>query len=127
MLLQTWRSTLMFFAISNLLIIGFKSMFVKWGLSVNVLLGGNIFLCTVTLLSITLFTNALKTGKQAQFMNAFYGSTFIKIILSLIVLFIYVYTVGKPDKRSIFCLFGFYLVYSVIEVTILQQLMKKRK
>ncbi len=127
MLFQSWRNTLLFFGISNIIVVLLRSQLLAWGISPNVLIGGNIYLCVVNLISLILLGNGLRSKRTNSFMMAFYGNAFLKFFLTLIVVFIYVYAAKQVNKLGIVSLFLFYIGYMILEVIELKKITTELK
>lgn len=127
MLLQSWRNTLIFFGITSILVVVFKNLLAKIGIDYNVVIGANIYLCIVNLLSLVLLEKGLRSGKNNSFMMAFYGNAFLKIFLTLIIVFIYVYTAKKVNKIGVVSSFLLYFIYTFLEVMELKKITQELK
>lgn len=89
-----------------------------------VLMGGNIVMAILSLLSFFLVSKQLHERPQA-FIRGVYAGTFLKLFVCMIAIFVYVIA-NRPNihKPSIFVLFGIYAIYTVAETSVLQKMAK---
>lgn len=83
--------------------------------SFGALMGGNIIMAVLAIVSYVLVTGQIDKRPQA-FVRGVYSSTFLKLFVCIIAILTYA-LVNKPNvhKPSLFILFGIYAVYSVAE------------
>lgn len=88
----------------------------------NVLMGANILMAVLSLISFFLVTRELKNKPQA-FVRGVYSGTFLKLLVCMASVLLYV-QLNKPDihKPTLFILFGIYAVYSIVETALLSKL-----
>lgn len=88
----------------------------------NVLMGANILMAVLSLVSFFLVTRELKNKPQA-FVRGVYSGTFLKLLVCMASVLLYV-QLNKPDihKPTLFVLFGVYAVYSIVETALLSKL-----
>jgi ABC-type transport system involved in multi-copper enzyme maturation permease subunit len=122
MLFPFWRSVFLTFGISSILLVIAQSFLKQYNIDFNVLFFGNVILCIVTLLSILLLANGLRSNNNTSFMLSFYGSVFIKLMLCAIIAFVYIYVSAKPNKPAILILMGFYFIYTFLETMELKKI-----
>jgi hypothetical protein len=122
MILQLWKNSLIFWGFSNLVIILLKGILNKYGIDYNVLLVCNFYLFIITILSLAMMRNGLRSKQNSNFMLAFYGNAFLKIFVTLIAVFVYVKTAKNVSKSAILVSFLFYMVYTVLEVKELKKI-----
>ena len=118
----------LFFILSNALLITGQKKLEKWGIDPGVVIAGNAILFALNLITLLLFRKAMQAGNPNVFVRAMYLSFMIKLFASIIAVFIY-FTVAKPNVNKpavIFCM-GLYIVYTVIEVSILTKLLRAKK
>jgi hypothetical protein len=83
----------------------------------RVLLGGDILLFALTIISILMFSNALKNSNPNVFIRSVMGSTFLKLMVLAISIAVYLYLAGPA--RSLYAVLwtmALYIFYTVIEV-----------
>lgn len=104
----------------------FSSQFAAKGFDVNLLMGGNLLLLAITLISMYLLTGGLKASSTNAFLRSVYGGFMFKFFIVAAAVFGYAYLVdGKINKPSVFTLMGLYLVYTFVETRALLQQTKK--
>lgn len=104
----------------------FRAQLAKVGFDVNLLIGGNLLLLAITLISMYLLTSGLKASSTNAFLRSVYGGFMIKFFIVAAAVFGYAFlTDGKINKPSVFTLMGLYLVYTFIETGSLLKLTKK--
>jgi hypothetical protein len=81
----------------------------------GVLMGGNIIMVVLAIVSYVLVTAQINKRPEA-FVRGVYSSTFLKLFVCIVAILTYA-LVNKPNvhKPSLFILFGIYAVYSVAE------------
>src|SRR5581483_3924869 len=99
-----------------------------WGLSVNVLLAGNVILLAATALSFYLYTRSLQSKNAQAVVRAVYSGVLAKMMVCLIAVFIYISIAGKGvNKGGVIGCMVLYLLYTFTEVTILMKLSKQKQ
>ncbi|MBK5272559.1 MAG: hypothetical protein JJE22_16270 [Bacteroidia bacterium] len=105
-----------------------KSMLEKWDADQGVLLIGNLILFSVTLVSYLLSIRGLKSDNPHAAVRSVYGSFMVKFFICIIAAFAYIMSEKKNvNKPALFMCMGLYIVYSVIEVSVLTKLSKQKK
>ncbi len=127
MLFPFWRSSLVAFGITSLLFVIVRSFLKQYNIDFNVLFFGNVLLCVVTLFSVLLLANGLRSSNNTSFMLSFYGSVMLKLLLCAIAAFIYIQFSAKPNKPAILILMGIYFVYTILETIELKKITKALK
>lgn len=79
------------------------------------LMGGNIIMAVLAIVSYVLVTQQISQRPEA-FVRGVYSSTFLKLFVCIVAILTYA-LVNKPNvhKPSLFILFGIYAVYSIAE------------
>jgi len=114
------------FVVFNLLAI-FHVFPVEWKMDYRVLLIGNSLLFGVTYVSFLLHIKGLRNPNPHVFVRTMYGSLLVKMLICLAAVMIYAMASGGMINRNgIIACFVLYLIYTVLEVRVLQQLYKKR-
>ncbi|MGZ5286885.1 MAG: hypothetical protein ACXWV0_06120 [Flavisolibacter sp.] len=115
------------FIILNALFIAGRSPLEKWGADQTVLILGNTFIFLITLVSFFIARRGLKNPNPNVFMRSVMGSIMIKMLLVVILAFIYISMYKKGiNKPALFTCMGLYLVYTFIEVRSLMNLLKQK-
>lgn len=115
------------FVLLNTFFIAGRSLLERWGASQDVLIWGNLLLFVLTILSFVIAQKGLKDTNPHAFVRAVYGSIMLKLFVSLIAAFIYIFLTRKDlNKPAFFALMGLYLVYTFIEVSSLTKMLKQR-
>ena len=104
------------------------SWLAKKGLDQEVLIVGNLILFVVGLFSFIITRRSLDSPNPNAFVRAMYGSFMIKFFVIIIAAFVYLQVAKKTvNKPALFTCMGFYVIYSVIEVSSLTKLLRKKK
>lgn len=113
------------FVLTTLALFGVQLYFPTF--SFPLLLGGNILMALLCMLSYALVKKQLRERPQA-FVRGVYSGTFIKLFACMAALVIYV-IINRPHvhKPSIFILFGVYAVYTIVETMYLSKLARSAK
>lgn len=115
------------FIVLNTFFIAGRSMLDRWGASQDVLIWGNLLLFVLTYISFVIAQKGLKASNPHAFVRSVYGSIMLKLFVSLIAAFIYIFLTRKAlNKPAFFTLMGLYLVYTFIEVSTLTKMLKQR-
>ena len=116
------------FVVSTALLLVLRSTFESWGISVNVMIVGNVILFFATLASFLLYTRAIRNNNVQVFLRMVYGGMFLKMMVCLIAAFVYIVTVKKGvSKGAVFGCMFLYFLYTFVEVAILMKLSKQQK
>ena len=117
---------LFFIALNGFLIAG-KSMLQRWNADQDVLIIGNALLFTITLVSFLIAQKGLKSTNTHAFIRAIIGGIMIKLFVSVIAAFIYISIFKKQiNKPALFACMGLYLVYTFLEVSVLNKQLKQK-
>lgn len=94
----------------------------------KVLLGGNIIMAVLSILSYTVVTRQLNNNNPNAFVRGVYASTFLKLFVCIVSILAYA-LINKPNihKPSLFALFGIYALYTAIETSILSKTARQTK
>jgi hypothetical protein len=119
---------LLLFILLNGFFLAGKSILDKYGIDQAVLIGGNLILFVATALSFFVSQRSLSAKNPNASVRSLYGSFMIKFFLIAIAAFIYIMSVKKNiNKPALMICMGLYIVYTFIEVTSLQKMMKQKK
>ncbi len=118
---------IVFVALSGFFVAG-KQLLEKWGFDRDVLISGNFLLLLLTVFSFWLLHRGMKSVNPQAFVRAVYGSFIIKFFVIAIAAFIYIMVTKKNvNKPSLFTCMGLYMLYTILEVSILTKLLKQKK
>lgn len=117
---------ILFVLLNAFFIIG-RSLLERWGASQDVLIWGNLLLFALTMISFIVAQKGLKSTNPHAFVRSVYGSIMLKLFVSLIAAFVYIFLTRKElNKPAFFTLMGLYLVYTFLEVSTLTRMLKQR-
>jgi|SRR5450432_915688 hypothetical protein len=92
----------------------------------RVLLGGNLLLFIVGMVSLRMNTNAMKHQNTQGFLRLVYGAFILKFFVLAIVAFVYIAIFKKAiNKPALFGCFGMYFIYIFLEMRSVMKLSKK--
>lgn len=116
------------FLVIGICIIAFRQQLLLNGLDWQVLLGGNIFIYLVTVVSMHLLNKGLNAINTQAFIRHAYSGILIKLFACAGAAFAYILYAGKSlNKASLFACMGLYLIYTFIELRIILQQSKAKK
>ena len=104
-----------------------NTWFISKGIKGNVLIMGNLVIFFVTFLSLFMLTRKRIFTNAYAFVQAIYGSVFVKMIVCSVAVFTYIYNTTKPNTPAILLLMPIYLVYLALEVMAFLKLQKQLK
>lgn len=118
----------MVFVALNTAIFVCKGWLAKAGIDYQVLLGGNLILFAVSLLTTFLSIRALRADNPHVFTRAVYTGFIVRLFVCAAAAAIYIMAAGEQlNKSGLFTSMLFYFVYTFIEVFSLQKLLKQKK
>jgi divalent metal cation (Fe/Co/Zn/Cd) transporter len=118
---------LLFIILNGFFIIG-KNWLVKQGVDNDVLIIGNLILFIATILSVVIYLRSLKSSTGSSAVRGMYGSFMVKFFTCLVAAFAYIMIAKKDvNKPGLIGCLGLYVVYTVIEVTSLQKILRQKK
>jgi hypothetical protein len=116
------------FIITNGLFLTSRSLFTRWNIDTDVLIGGNIILFLATISSFFLYYRSYKAKNAFAILKMVYAGLFVKLVICVLAAFIYIMTNREQvNKGAIFVCLFLYVVYSAIEVTTLMKLSKQNR
>ena len=122
------RPMMLFFILLNALFVVGRSMLVKWGIEPSVVIVGNLILFAVNLISFFLSRRALNSENPNVFVRAMYASVMIKLFTCIMAAFVYFMQAKQNvNKPGLYVCMGLYIVYTLIEVSTLTKLLRKKK
>ena len=125
---KPWLPLVLLFVILNVLFLAAKNLLIREGIDPLVLTGGNLVLFLATSLSFYVSQRSLGSANPNASVRSLYGSFMIKFFLIAIAAFVYILMAKKElNKPALFICMGLYIVYTVVEVSSLQKLIKQKK
>ena len=125
--LRHFRPAIFIFLFLNIGFFALQKSLTRWGFNQEVLVYGNIILFVICLISFTMGANGLQSKNNHAFFRWVYGSFMVKLFLLAGVAFIYIMTMKKNiNKPALFLCLGLYLVYTMIEVSGLMKMAKRK-
>jgi hypothetical protein len=125
---KPWFPLLILFVFLNTFFLLGKGFLNKQGIDHEVLIGGNLILFIATALSFYISQRSLTSTNPGSSVGSLYGSFMVKFFIIAIAAFVYIMAAKKNlNKPALFICMGLYLVYTIVEVSSLQKLLKQRK
>lgn len=125
---KPWLPLVILFVLLNIFFFAFHDWLVKKGVNNDVLIIGNLILFIATLLSFMIYVRSLKFSGGSAAVRGMYGSFMIKFFTCLVAAFAYIMIAKKDvNKPALIICMGLYIVYTVIEISSLQKLLKQKK
>lgn len=95
-------------------------------MDVNGLIGGNVTLAAISILSYRMIMKGLKNDNPQAFVRAKYGGTMLKFFACIIIIGLYILLNREHlEKMNVFILLGFYIIYAIIEAGLLTKAAQK--
>jgi len=125
---KPWFPLVIVFVILNALFIAGKNMLARQGVDNDVLIVGNLILFAATLFSFLIYLRSLRVNSGGSAVRGMYGSFMIKFFTCLIAAFAYIMIAKKDvNKPALIVCMGLYILYTIIEISSLQKLLKQNK
>ncbi len=125
---KPWFPLVLLFVILTTVFLTAKNILGKKGVDVDVLLGGNLIVFLATFLSFYVSWRSIVSPHPNASVRSMYSSFMIKFFVILTAAFIYIMIEKKNlNKPALFTCMGLYLVYTVVEISSLQRILKQRK
>lgn len=116
------------FVLLNGFFLAGESFLEKNGIDHEVLIGGNLILFAASAISFYVSKRSLSSKTANSSIRSLYGSFMIKFFLIITAAFIYIMLEKKNvNKPALMICMGLYLVYTFVEVSTLQKLLKQKK
>jgi hypothetical protein len=117
---------LVFIFLSGFIFIS-KAFLQNKGFDFKFLIYANAFLLVISAGGFLMQRKGLQSPNTNAFIRGVYGSMMFKMFLTIIAILIYVLVFGnKVNKSGLFTAMGMYIVYTVVEVTTLMKLARKK-
>lgn len=122
------RPMILLFILVNAFLLTEKNWLTTRGIDQEVLIVGNLLLFLASLFSYIITRRSLDSDNPNAFVRAMYGSFIIKFFALAIAAFIYIQAAKKNvNKPAIFVCMGLYIIYTVLEISSLTKLLRKKK
>ena len=117
-----------FFIILNAFFLTGKNFLEEHGFDQSVLIVGNLIVFIATVFSFLFANRGLKSTNPQAFVRSVYLSIMVKLFVCIIGALIYIFMFrNNLNKPALFTSMGLYLVYTLIEVSVLTKLLKGKK
>lgn len=118
---------ILIFVIVTAICIVFKSTLTQKNIDANVVLGGNILLFLLTIISSFMHAKALKDPNPNAFVRSVMGAMVMKLFVIAAAVIIYLFLLGQEKNiAGILMCMGLYIIYTAIEVKSTSSLNKKK-
>ena len=125
---KAYLPIVLLFIILNGLILTFKTFLDDHGFDREFLIWANLFLFLISIGGFLLQRKGFQSPNPQAFVRGVYASMMFKMFVTMIVVLVYVFLVrSKINKPGLFTAMGLYIVYTVVEVTALTKVARKKK
>jgi hypothetical protein len=108
----------------TVLLFSMKSLLV--GYDINALLGANIILAALSIISYFMIQQKMKQERAQAFVNGVYAASLMRLMICLGSIFSYAFsTRAHLHKPSVFAMMGFYVIYTLLETLVMSKIVKK--
>jgi len=121
-----WPLHLVFVLVTVVSLVAWNQI-VTAGATPLVILVGNIIIYAACLLSYRMAVRSMHNPNPHAFVRAIYASTFSKMGICLFAVLLYILLAPPVNRASLFTCMGLYLVYTWLEVSILNKQTRNRK
>ena len=116
------------FLILNVYFLSAGGFLERNGFNQSVLMVGNLIVFVATCVSFLFARRGLKSANAQTFVRSVYVSIMVKLFICIIAALIYIFMFRKNlNKPGLFTCMGLYLVYTLIEVSVLTKMLKEKK
>jgi cobalamin biosynthesis protein CobD/CbiB len=125
---QLFVPIVILFIVLNALFVAGKSWLVKYGMSQDVLIIGNLILFAVTIASLYFHVKGFLHKNIQVFFRSVYGALMIKMFVCAAAVIVYALA-AKPNinKPALYICMALYFVYSFMEVRMVFRLLKQKQ
>src|ERR1051326_3204743 len=117
-----------FFIVFTALFVAAKNFLERNGFDQSVLIVGNLVIFLATILSFLFARRGLTVDNAHAFVRSVYVSIMIKLLVCVLAALIYIFIFRNSiNKAALFTCMGLYLVYTLIEVSVLTKMLKENK
>jgi hypothetical protein len=128
---STYRQSFSAFFVVSFIAIGvlrWTNVFANAGINGGVVLGADVIIYFATAFSFWFSVRALKSPNPNASVRSLYGSFMIKFFVIIMAAFIYIMVEKKNvNKPALYISMGLYIIYTFLEVSSLQKLLKQKK
>jgi hypothetical protein len=116
------------FVVLSLLVTVAKDFLKEHGFNTTVLYVANLILFLITIAGFLLQQFALRSANPQVFIRSVYGTMMLKLFICMIAVFGYAFVLKEHlNKPALFTAMGFYVLYTVIEVSAMMKALRKNK
>ena len=124
---KSLRPIWLLFIVVNFIALVFYKQLKTAGIDADVLITGNIFVFTLTIVSFYMLNRGLNAKSTFNFMSAVYGSFLMKFIVGAGAVVLYVLYAGEhKNLPAVFASMFLYLFYTFLEIKGLLELLKQK-
>lgn len=124
---KSLRPIWLLFIVVNFIGLIFYKQLKSAGIDADVLIAGNIFVFTLTVVSFYMLNRGLNAKTTFNFMSAVYGSFLMKLIVGAGAVVVYVLLAGEQKNLpAVFASMFLYLFYTFLEIKGLLELLKQK-
>ncbi len=121
------RPIWLLFIVVNFIGLLFYKQLKTAGIDADVLITGNIFVFTLTIVSFYMLNRGLNAKTTFNFMSAVYGSFLMKLVVGAGAVVLYVLYAGEQKNLpAVFASMFLYLFYTFLEIKGLLELLKQK-
>jgi hypothetical protein len=121
------RPIWLLFIVVNFIGLVFYKQLKTAGIDADVLITGNIFVFTLTIVSFYMLNRGLNAKTTFNFMSAVYGSFLMKLVVGAGAVVLYVLYAGEQKNLpAVFASMFLYLFYTFLEIKGLLELLKQK-
>jgi len=125
---RPWLILVVIFAALNGMCIFWENWFAKKGVDTDVVILGNLIVFVATLFSFFIYIGSLKNKTGTGALKGMYGSFAVKFFICLLAVVIYLIAFKENiNKPALIICMGLYFIYTVIEVSALQKILRRKK
>lgn len=124
---KSLRPIWLLFIVVNFIGLIFYKQLKSAGIDADVLITGNIFVFTLTIVSFYMLNRGLNAKTTFNFMSAVYGSFLMKLVVGAGAVVLYVLFAGEQKNLpAVFASMFLYLFYTFLEIKGLLELLKQK-
>jgi hypothetical protein len=117
-----------FFLVFSALFLTAKGFLDRNGFDQSVLFVGNLVIFLATVLSFLFARRGLTVKNPHAFVRSVYLSIMVKLFVCVVAALIYIFLFrNNLNRPALFTCMGLYLVYTLIEVSVLTKMLKEKK
>jgi hypothetical protein len=125
--LTQFRPVMILFILLTAVFLAGSSWLKKWDADRDVLILGNLVLFAASFVSFSVALRGLDAKNPHAFVRSVYSSIMLKFFIAVIAALIYIASYKKEiNKPALFTCMALYLLYTLLEVSVLTKILKKR-